>query len=273
MNVASVDNLSDTSIFLYWKNQSCLVPYQSHLFKKGTFFKSLYKNVHSEVCWLTPGSWGCFASHCLLSGILIQRWPSSLSVSRRQPPPACFVPRHWTVPWILGQANWTSVMKLITHMHAHSSTQCCHQCQVSQIYGNHLLLPPLSKKCDSCGFFWCMRHAPLCSIIGKWQRWTRGHWLMLVTLSLLSLLRRVCETIPTKWPQSTNMAPVSMSWFTSDNQHKMFIMLDCCQHFGTLSSYRVCHNMITFIFDYHWEESVKRCIKKYGMSKYVKEHC
>lgn len=62
------------------------------------------------------------SSGCSPSGMLLQRWPSSPDCQQKAVSSARFVPRHWTVPGTLGRANWTCVMKLITHVHAHTLT-------------------------------------------------------------------------------------------------------------------------------------------------------
>ncbi len=249
---------------------------------------------YASMCVAPRGVWTCTAWP---SGMLLQRWPTSSDCQQKAVSSARFVPRHWTVPGTLGQANWTCVMKLITHMHAHMNTHThTHTTAVvgsraaefiSAIY--YLLLYQRNviprRVCDACATL------PLWAIIGRWQRWSRGCWWMSVVgrLSLLHLLSGVCETLPTKWPRSTNMAPIARSkWFTSDGRHKMFNTFIC-----RLRVFRIVHTISTnspTAVPFHCSVSVrmnniytnffyltvlflkdKRTIKKY--KKYVQEHC
>ena len=160
-----------------------------------------------------------------------------LIVSRRQFSSARFVPRHWTVPGTLGQANWTCVMKLITHMHAHTHThtrRCCRQVQGSRIYNSHLLPSPLSKKCDSSVCFWCMCRTAI--MVHYWEvTETEQRVLMDVGAgpgchySVYWVER--ARHFPQNGRGSTNMAPVARSErFTCDDRHRALDTFICCSH-------------------------------------------
>lgn len=112
--------------------------------------------------------------------------------------------------------------------------------------------------------------------------------LSLTRLSLTRLSNTVCETLPTKWPRSTNMAPAARSkWFTSDDRYKMFnTFIFCLRVFGTAwNSNTITTNSPTAVVSPHGRvymnekylhrksillTDVKRSIKK---EQYVHKHC
>lgn len=247
------------------------------------------------------GSSGCLASHRLPSGMLLQRWPSSPDCQQKAVSSARFVPRHWTVPGTLGQANWTCVMKLITHMHAHTSHththRCCRQVRGSRIYNSYLLPSPLSKKCDSSACFWCMHRTAI--MVHYWEV-TEMEQRVLIDVGAGAgchysiYWAESGETLPTKWPRSTNMAPAARSkWFTSDDRHKMLNTFICCVRvFGiprvatqskqsdcsdTSASSRqsVWMNIYTWHLPHCTVQDVKGSVRKkqLGIENYVQEHC
>lgn len=133
-----------------------------------------------NTCVHVLGSSGCLDSHCLPSGMLLQRWPSSPDCQQNAVSSARFVPRHWTVPGTLGQANWTCVMKLITHMHAHTHAAAVVRSSTAEfitaiyyhlLYQRNVICLCVSDACVTLSLW---------SIIGRWQRWSGGCWWILV---------------------------------------------------------------------------------------------
>lgn len=170
--------------------------------------------------------------------MLLQRWPSSPDCQQKAVFISLLCAEALNCAWDPGTGqldlcNEAHHTHACTHYHTHTHTAAVVRSRAAEfitaIYYPLLYQRNVIPRCvsDACAAL------PLWSIIGRWQRWSRGCWWMSVPgpAVITPSIECSCETLPTKWPRSTNMAPVARSErFTCDDQHRVLDTFICCSH-------------------------------------------